>query len=93
MLPPWSMWVHVASPDRRDFRMWLPLFLVWLILLPIVLLAFVISVVVDVALFVTGHSYHHYTLLLLRCLGLIADTRGMAIRVHGDRSIVDVTVQ
>ena len=87
------MWLHIASQEGHNVRMWLPLFLVWLLLLPFVLLALALTILADVALFLVGQSYHHYTLLLLGCLGLLADTRGMTIRIFAKDSTVDVSIQ
>ncbi len=92
ILPPWSMWVRVASPGRRGVWIWLPLFLVWLSLLPFALLALALTLVADLALLLAGREYHHYTLLLLRSLGLLAATRGMAVRIHSKGSIVDLNI-
>ena len=33
-IPPLSMWLTVDRPDGRPIRLWLPLFLIWLLLLP-----------------------------------------------------------
>ena len=93
IVPPLSMWLHVESPvGSRGFRMWLPLFLVWLLLLPLVVLVLIVTMLVDTALFLAGERYHHYTLLLVRCFQVLAETRGTVVRVRGDRSIVDLTI-
>lgn len=92
MVPPLSLWLRVVSPDHRDVRVWLPLFLLWLLLLPLLLLAIAITIVVDVVLFLVGQSYHHYTLLLLGLLQLVAETRGTVVRVNGAGSVVDLTI-
>ncbi len=92
MIPPLSMWLHIESPGHRRVRLWLPLFLVWLILLPLMVLVMAIAIVVDVGLYVAGQSYHHYTLLLLGVLEVLADTRGTVVRVYGTDAIVNVTI-
>jgi small-conductance mechanosensitive channel len=90
MFPPMLLRLRVGAPDRNQPGIWLPLFLVWLILLPIIVLVLVVSIVVDVALFLAGESYHHYTLLLLRCFGVLAAARGMEVRIHADETDVDI---
>lgn len=92
MIPPLSLWVHVESPEHRNVRIWLPLFLVWLLLVPVMVLAFAITIVVDIALYVVGRPYHRYTLLLLGILGLVSDTRGTVVRINNADAIVDVTI-
>lgn len=90
---PWSLWLKIAKPDGRVFRVWLPLFLLWLIVLPLVALAFVITALVDVALFVAGESYHHYSLLLYRCLALLGDVRGMTVNVNAEKTVVEISIR
>lgn len=92
ILPPLSMWLHVAPNDHRAVRLWLPLFLIWLVLLPLVLLVFVLAMIADVFLWLAGRPYHHYALLLFRCLGALAATRGTVVRIHADDTVVDVTI-
>lgn len=92
-MPPLSMWLHVAQPGGRDVRMWLPLFILWIVLLPLLVLAFVITIVIDVVLFVSGRTYHYYTFLLLGACGLLADTRGMVVNIKAEGSIVDLRIQ
>ena len=52
MMPPLLMRMHVMSRDGRTFRLWIPLFFVWLLLLPFALfvlpVAFVVCVVFDI---------------------------------------------
>lgn len=93
ILPPLSMWLSFGGSGQQRRRLWLPLFLLWLLLLPIVVLAFAVTIVLDLALALTARPYHRYTLLLLGVIQLVAETRGMVIRVHADDSIVDVSIQ
>jgi hypothetical protein len=90
MYPPMLLHLRIGAPDTHRSGVWLPLFLVWLILLPIVVLVFVVSIVVDVVLLLVGERYHHYTLLLFRCFGVLAATRGMEVRIHADNTDVDI---
>jgi hypothetical protein len=84
--------VRVGTTERPGVGIWLPLFLVWLILLPIVVLVSVVSVVVDAALLVAGQEYHHYTLLLLRCFGVLGATRGMVVHIDAKANVVDIGI-
>lgn len=90
MFPPMLMGVRVGTQVKPGVRLWLPLFLVWLILLPLLVLVAVMTAVVDAALFVAGRTYHHYTLLLVRSLGVLGATRGLTVRVHSDNTDVDI---
>lgn len=90
MFPPMLVYLRLGTMERPGVGLWLPLFLVWLILLPIGVLVLVVTMLVDVVLFLVGRSYHHYTLLLFRCLGVLGATRGTVVRVHSDKTIVDI---
>lgn len=90
MFPPMLLYMRLESPQRRGFGMWLPLFLVWLILLPIVVLAALTAALADAALFLGGASYHHYTLLLLRCLSVLGALRGTVVHVHSAETVVEI---
>ena len=92
MIPPLSLWLHVESPKNRTVRLWLPLFLLWLLLLPLFVLALAATVLTDVVLLLVGASYHGYTLLLLGCCQLLAETRGLVVRVNGPETIVNLTI-
>jgi len=91
-MPPLSAWLRITPSGKQGSRIWLPLFLLWLILLPVVLFVFALAVVVDVLLLVAGQSYHHYSVLLVRCLEVVGDTRGMVVNVFGDDTTVDLTI-
>jgi hypothetical protein len=92
IMPPLVMWLRVDAPGHRPVRMWLPLFLLWLVLLPLMVLILAVAVIADIALYLVGASYHSYTLLLLRCLQVLAETRGTVVRVRGPNTIVDMTI-
>ncbi len=86
MFPPMLLYLRVGTLEEPRFGLWLPLFLLWLILLPLVALVLVITMLVDATLFLLGQSYHHYTLLLFRCLGLLGATRGTVVHVHSEKA-------
>jgi hypothetical protein len=90
MFPPMLLYLRFGTLERPGVGLWLPLFLVWLILLPLMVLVLLVTMLVDAVLFLVGQSYHHYTLLLFRCLGLLGATRGTVVHVHSDKTIVDI---
>ncbi|MRS12589.1 MAG: hypothetical protein EG823_05915 [Actinobacteria bacterium] len=89
MLPPMLMRLHVGAGETGP-GIWLPLFLVWLLLLPLLVLALCITLILDLVLFLAGQAYHHYTLLMLRAAGLLGATRGMVVHVHSIDADVDI---
>ena len=92
MFPPMLLYVRVGTAERPGFGVWLPLFLVWLILLPLVVLVIVITIVTDVVLFIVGQSYHHYTMLLLGSFGLLGATRGTVVTIRSAENVIDINL-
>ena len=76
-LPPMVLDVSIAPRGGRRRRLWLPLFLLW----PLVL-----------ALALLGRRYHHCTSLPLRSLVALSETRGTVVSFSTATSAVDVTV-
>jgi len=76
--------------ERPGWGVWLPLFLVWLILLPLVVLVLLITMTADVLLFFAGQSYHHYTLLLFGVFGMLGATRGTVVSIRSEKNVVDI---
>lgn len=91
--PPMILDLKVVSPEQRSVHVWLPLFLLWPLVLAVGVLALVLTAVADVVLLLLGQRYHHYTILLARSFAALAATRGMVIRVRDSRNTVDMTVQ
>jgi hypothetical protein len=92
-VPPLVLDLRVVRPERRPVRLWLPLFLLWPLALVLVVVAAVFTLLADAVLLVLGRHYHHYTVLLLRSLETLGETRGMVIRVSNEKTAVDMTVQ
>jgi hypothetical protein len=91
--PPAILDLRIAPCDGRPVHVWLPLFLLWPLLLALAVLALVFTVLADVVLFVLGQRYHYYTFLLIGALLALNEMRGMVIRVKDDKAAVDLTVQ
>ena len=91
-LPPMILDVSIAPRDGRRRRLWLPLFLLWPLVLALAVLGLVVAAVADAVLALLGRRYHHCTGLLLRSLEALAETRGTSISFSTATSAVDVTV-
>lgn len=63
-LPPSLMYVKVRDDGNEGFGIWLPLFLLWPLILMFLVLAFVITIAADFILFIMNVTYHRYSLLL-----------------------------
>ena len=93
-LPPAILDLRVSSPERsHPVHVWLPLFLLWPLFLAVAVLTLVLTILADFVLVVLRERYHHYTILLVRSMAALFETRGMVIRVRSDTSAVDLTVQ
>lgn len=90
--PPMLMFLSVNRPGRKPVDIWLPLFLIWPLVALILLLPIALAALVDVMLLIAGQEYHHYSVLIVRALALIGDTRGMVIRTTDGETTVDMTV-
>ncbi len=93
ILPPIVIDVHVwEKRNARDRRIWFPFFILWPLLLVIVLLALVVTVLVDAAMLMVGARAYNLTLLLIGSMHLLADTRGTSAYVNSSTTLVDVKI-
>lgn len=94
ILPPAFINVRVHKEGEAHFRLWLPFFLLWPLLLVVGVLALVASLLADLVLLLVGAAYHHYTRLLLGVMKTLPETRGTTVHVRArDASLVDVTIR
>jgi len=92
-MPPAILDLAITPNDGRRIHLWLPLFLLWPLAFVLVVLALVFTIVADLVLLLIGRRYHHYTLLVVRSLGVLNETHGMVVRVNDGNATVDMTVQ
>lgn len=93
MMPPYLISMRIEAPERRPFRLWLPLFLLWPLFLVLGVLALVMTILADVVLWALGQRYHAYTLLLVGVLGLFAQLRDTSVHVKSADTLVDIAVR
>jgi hypothetical protein len=91
-VPPAILHLVVARPGGRSVRLWLPLFLLWPLALALGVVALLITIIVDVVLFLLGRRYYRYTILLARMFALFDETRGMDIRINSEQETFNLTV-
>ena len=92
ILPPLVIDVRVQETGARHFRIWFPFFLLWPLLLVVVGFALIVALLVDLALYLAGARYYHYTRLLLGALHLIAEARGTQAHVRSTTALVDIDI-
>lgn len=92
-MPPTILDLTITPNDGRRTHLWLPLFLLWPTFLVLFVLALAFTIIADLFLLVFGRRYHHYTLLLVRSMGVLNETRGMVLRFNDGNASVDMTFQ
>jgi hypothetical protein len=91
-VPPYAVAVSVAEDDRTRFHMWVPVFMLWPLLLALGLPALAVALLVDGVLLVCGRR-RGYTALLLGCMEALGESRGAEVFVNGKNRTVMVTVR
>ena len=91
-LPPHVIDVRIRARETGGFRIWLPLVLLWPLLLVLLLLVLPFTVLADIILWVVGARYHHYTLLVLNSMRLLAEARGTRAHIDSDDALVIVDI-
>jgi len=90
--PPVVVDVRVAEAAGRKVHLWLPVFVLWPLLLLVGGLAIAAAVLVDAALFAMGRPYR-FTALVLGCFDAVGEARGTQVLIDSKGRSVDVTVR
>jgi hypothetical protein len=91
-VPPYAVAVRVAEDEHTRFRIWVPVFILWPLLLVLGLPALALVLLVDGVLLACGRR-HGYTALLLGCVDAVAESRGAEVFVNSKNRTVMVTVR
>ena len=79
-MPPYLISLRVMDQGRTKFRLWLPLFLLWLVLLPLLVLALVVTVLLDLLTRPMGNAFR-FTRFLFAVIGVMGAARGTEVQV------------
>jgi hypothetical protein len=90
-LPPLVLDLRVAQPDRRPFHLWLPLFLLWPLVLVVFLVAVAVAAVMDAVALASGRP-HRTTLFVIGVLSALTEARGTEFDIENDKASVHLTV-
>ena len=84
-MPPYLISMRVMDQGRTKFRLWLPLCLLWLLVLPFFLLALVLTLLADLFTLPMGNRFG-FTRLLMGLVETISAARGTEVHVdtHND---------
>jgi hypothetical protein len=91
-VPPCLVAMRIAEQGRTKFRLWLPLFVLWPLLLAVLMLILLGSLIADVAFLALGRR-GSYTRLIIGCLGVVGETRGVEVFVTDNSRTVAFTVR
>jgi hypothetical protein len=86
-MPPYLVAMRVVEQERTKFKIWFPLFLLWPLVLPFVLLTLIATVVVDGIRFLAGQK-GAYTRLAVGVLGIVGETRGTEVFIQDNAHTV-----
>jgi hypothetical protein len=87
-LPPVLFHLRIQPARQRGFGIWLPVILLWPLLLPILLIAIGLALIADI---VTGFRFRVTMIIAATCI-LMCEMRGLQVAVDGRRSGTDVRV-
>lgn len=79
-MPPFWMSMRVTDQDHTKFRLWLPLCLLWLLVLPFFLLALVVTILADLITLPMGNRFG-FTRLVLGVVAMLGAARGTEIHI------------
>ena len=80
-MPPYFVAMRVVEQERTKFKIWFPLFLLWPLVLPFLVLTFIATLLVDAVRFLAGQK-GAYTRLLVGVLGIVGETRGTEVLIQ-----------
>lgn len=91
-IPPAWLSVKVERQQQKKVRIWLPLFILWPLILVLALLALLVAVILDLVSRRIGKG-NGYARFVIGCLGALAASRGVQVFVDGKEQTVALTVR
>jgi hypothetical protein len=91
-LPPYLVYLKIKDEDSHGFGMWLPVFLLWPLVLILFLIVLPFLLLADFVLYLTNQAWQQVTTIVIAALMLLPETRGMAVDIHHDNRAVKFTV-
>jgi hypothetical protein len=91
-MPPYAVALRIAEQERTKFRIWFPLFLLWPLAIPLLILTFIATLAVDAVRLLAGQK-GTYTRLAVGVLGVVGETRGVEVFVKDPVRTVALTLR
>ena len=80
-IPPYAVALRIVEQGRTKFRIWFPLFLLWPLAVPLLILTFMATLLVDAVRMLAGHR-DSYTRLAVGVLEVVGETRGVEVYIQ-----------
>ena len=80
-IPPYAVALRIVEQGRTKFRIWFPLFLLWPLAVPLLVLTFMATLLVDAVRMLAGHR-DSYTRLAVGVLEVVGETRGVEVFIQ-----------
>jgi len=80
-IPPYAVALRIVEQGRTKFRIWFPLFLLWPLAIPLLILTFMATLLVDAVRMLAGHR-DSYTRLAVGVLEVVGETRGVEVYIQ-----------
>jgi hypothetical protein len=91
-IPPYAVALRIVEQERTKFRIWFPLFLLWPLAIPLLILTFIASLVVDAFCLLSGQR-GACTRLAVGVLGVVGETRGVEVFIQDPIRTVALTLR
>lgn len=91
-MPPYAVALRIVEQERTKFRIWFPLFLLWPLAIPFLILTFVATLLVDAFRLLSGQK-GAYTRLAVGVLGVVGETRGVEVFIQDPVRTVALTLR
>ena len=80
-MPPYAVALRIVEQGRTKFRIWFPLFLLWPLAVPLLILTFMATLLVDAVRMLAGHR-DSYTRLAVGVLEVVGETSGVEVYIQ-----------
>jgi hypothetical protein len=91
-MPPYAVALRIVKQEQTKFRIWFPLFLLWPLAIPLLILTFIATLLVDAFYLLSGQR-GAYTRLLVGVLGVVGETRGVEVFIQDPTHTVALTLR
>lgn len=89
--PPSLLYVKIRDDGKNRLGIWLPLFLLWPLIIIILALVFLLTILVDFFLVLADARYHSFTRLVFGAMITLFEIRGLKVHIENAENHVNIT--